>query len=127
MVQKKRGLTPAERQAKWRLAHGNIPQIKPIKYSTGASPPSLLPQSIPHGGVEIASLEVSTAASMSLYDRLIGLISCWLAKLEEDPDKISPADGLKALALLPAALESLVTLRGKIAEQRVAEANDVKK
>jgi hypothetical protein len=124
MVDKKRPLTNAEKQARWRIAHGYVKKREIT--STGASPPNLLPTLIPNGGIAIESAEASAAASLVLYDRLVGIIDRWLRELDSKQD-IPFLDGLKAFALLPAALESLVTLRGKIVEQRVAEAHDVTK
>jgi hypothetical protein len=46
-------------------------------------------------------------------------------QLNELGDDISPIDGLKAFALLAPTLESLTILRGRIIEQRGAEACDV--
>ena len=59
---------------------------------------------------------------MEIYNKLVRIIEGWLDKLGDD---ISPADGLKAFALLAPALESLTILRGKIIEQRGSEARDV--
>jgi hypothetical protein len=59
---------------------------------------------------------------LALYNKLVRIIEGWLDKLGED---ISPADGLKALALIAPSLESITILRGKIVEQRGNEARDV--
>jgi hypothetical protein len=109
----KRPLTNAERMAKSRIAND--------RPNTGA-PPGLLPVCIPRHTVEIAELEKSAVATMALYDKLIRLIENWADKLG---DEISAADGFKAFALLTAALESITIIRGKIIEQRAAEARDV--
>jgi len=84
--------------------------------------PELLSVCIPRGGVELEELEKSAAATLVLFDKLVGIIERWLNELG---DNISPADGLKAFALLAPALESVTILRGKIIEQRAAEARDV--
>jgi hypothetical protein len=108
----RKAMTNAERQAKWRLMHGY----------RRACPPGLLPACIPRGGVDLPDLEKSAAATMTLYDTLVSLIGKWLNELGDD---ISPIDGLKAFALLAPTLESLTILRGRIIEQRGAEACDV--
>jgi hypothetical protein len=66
----------------------------------------------------LEALERSAAATLVIYDKLVRMIEKWIA---ERGEKISSVDGLKALALLGPALE----LRGKIIDQRGAEAQDV--
>jgi hypothetical protein len=60
---------------------------------------------------------------MELYNKLVAIISGWLDKL--DASTLSTADGFTAFKLLAPTLESLAILRGKIGEQRGAEARDV--
>ena len=60
---------------------------------------------------------------MALFDRLVGIAEGWLDHLEGG--NILPGEGLKIFALLAPTLEALAILRGKIIDQRGAEAQDV--
>jgi hypothetical protein len=114
----KRPLTGAERVAKSRLANGRGALPTPIC----TSPPGLLTTLVPRHTVDLDELEKSAAATMALFDKLIGLIEKWADKLGND---VSAADGFKAFALMTAALESITIIRGKIIEHRGNEAHDV--
>jgi hypothetical protein len=114
----RRPLTNAERQAKWRLAHGRAGLGQP---TVCTSPAELLPACIPSGSIELPELEKSAAATLALYNKLVAVTERWV----DDLDNLSPAVGLKAFSLLAPALESIAILRAKIIEQRGTEARDV--
>ena len=114
----RRPLTNAERQAKWRLAHGRAGLGQP---TVCTSPAELLPACIPSGSIELPELEKSAAATLALYNKLVAVTERWV----DDLDNLSPAAGLKAFSLLAPALESIAILRAKIIEQRASEARDV--
>jgi hypothetical protein len=112
---KKKAMTSAERQAKWRLSHSKVNDV--------LSPPTLLLACHPNGKIDLDELEGSAAKTMELYNKLVAIITGWLDKL--DASTLSTADGFTAFKLLAPSLESLVLLRGKMIEQRGAEARDV--
>jgi hypothetical protein len=109
---KKKAMTSAERQAKWRLSHCKVNDV--------LSPPTLLLACHPNGKIDLDELEGSAAKTMELYNKLVAIITGWLDKL--DASTLSTADGFTAFKLLAPTLDSLVTLLAKIAEQRVTEA-----
>jgi len=106
----RRPLTNAERQAKWRLAHGRAGLGQP---TVCTSPAELLPACIPSGSIELPELEKSVAATLALYNKLVAVTERWV----DDLDNLSPAAGLKAFSLLAPALESIAILRAKIIEE----------
>jgi hypothetical protein len=108
-------LTPAERNAKWRLAHDRA-----CSTSNLSAP---LPGCIPRGNIDLDQLETAATATLALYDKLVRSVNCWLDRL--DTEGLSTGEGLVAFRLLPQVLDSLAVLRGKIIEQRGAEARDV--
>jgi hypothetical protein len=108
-------LTPAERNAKWRLAHDRA-----CSTSNLSAP---LPGCIPRGNIDLDQLETAATATLALYDKLVRSVNCWLDRL--DTEGLSTGEGLVAFRLLPQVLESLAVLRAKISEQRAAEARDV--
>jgi len=112
---KKKAMTSAERQAKWRLSHSKVNDV--------LSPPTLLLACQPTGKIDLDELEGSAAKTMELYNKLVAIITGWLDKL--DASTLSTADGFTAFKLLAPSLESLTLLRAKIGEQRAAEARDV--
>jgi hypothetical protein len=112
---KKKAMTSAERQAKWRLSHSKVNDV--------LSPPTLLLACHPNGKMDLDELEGSAAKTMELYNKLVAIITGWLDKL--DASTLSTADGFTAFKLLAPSLESLAILRAKIIEQRGAEARDV--
>ena len=111
---KKKAMTSAERQAKWRLSHSKVNDV--------LSPPTLLLACHPNGKIDLDELEGSAAKTMELYNKLVAIITGWLDKL--DASTLSTADGFTAFKLLAPTLESLTLLRIKIGEQRVAKARD---
>ena len=112
---KKKAMTSAERQAKWRLSHSKLNDV--------LSRPTLLLACHPNGKIDLDELEGSAAKTMELYNKLVAIITGWLDKL--DASTLSTADGFTAFKLLAPSLESLAVLRAKIGEQRAAEARDV--
>jgi hypothetical protein len=112
---KKKAMTSADRQAKWRLSHSKVNDV--------LSPPTLLLACHPKGKIGLDELEGSAAKTMELYNKLVAIITGWLDKL--DTSTLSTADGFTAFKLLAPSLESLAVLRAKIGEQRAAEARDV--
>jgi len=114
-----RALTNAERQAKWRLAHGHK------KAASDASRPkrALMVTCIPRGPLDLGEIDKSAGTTLALYDRLINIIAAWLETL--DVAALSTADGFLAFRLLGPTLESLAIIRAKIGEQRAEEAHDV--
>ena len=110
-----RALTNAERQAKWRLAHGHK------KAASDASRPkrALMVTCIPRGPLDLGEIDKSAGATLALFDRLIRIVGAWLDGL--DVATLSPAEGLLAFRQLGPVLESLAILRAKISEQRGIE------
>ena len=110
-----RALTNAERQAKWRLAHGHK------KAASDASRPkrALMVTCIPRGPLDLGEIDKSAGATLALFDRLIRIVGAWLDGLEVAT--LSPAEGLLAFRQLGPVLESLAILRAKISEQRGIE------
>jgi hypothetical protein len=110
-----RALTNAERQAKWRLAHGHK------KAASDASRPkrALMVTCIPRDPLDLGEIDKSAGATLGLFDRLIRIVSAWLDGLEVAT--LSPAEGLLAFRQLGPVLESLAILRAKISEQRGIE------
>jgi hypothetical protein len=110
-----RALTNAERQAKWRLAHGHK------KAASDASRPkrALMVTCIPRGPLDPGEIDKSAGATLALFDRLIRIVGAWLDGL--DVATLSPAEGLLAFRQLGPVLESLAILRAKISEQRGIE------
>jgi hypothetical protein len=110
-----RALTNAERQAKWRLAHGHK------KAASDASRPkrALMVTCISRGPLDLGEIDKSAGATLGLFDRLIRIVSAWLDGLEVAT--LSPAEGLLAFRQLGPVLESLAILRAKISEQRGIE------
>jgi hypothetical protein len=110
-----RALTNAERQAKWRLAHGHK------KAASDASRPkrALMVTCIPRGPLDPGEIDKSAGATLALFDRLIRIVGAWLDGL--DTATLSPAEGLLAFRQLGPVLESLAILRAKISEQRGIE------
>jgi hypothetical protein len=78
---------------------------------------------VPGGNVDLDELVESGHRSMALYNKMIARVERWLEKI--DDEAVTPADVVKAYALLAPSLESLAIIRAKIAEQRAAEARDV--
>jgi hypothetical protein len=109
---KKKAMTSAERQAKWRLSHGKVNDV--------LSPPTLLLACHPTGKIDLDELEGSAPKTMELYNKLVAIITGWLDKL--DASTLSTADGFTAFKLLAPSLESLTLLWIKIAEARDATA-----
>jgi hypothetical protein len=110
-----RALTNAERQAKWRLAHGHK------KAASDASRPkrALMVTCIPRGPLDLGEIDKSAGATLALFDRLIRIVGAWLDGLEVAT--LSPAEGLLAFRQLGPVPESLAILRAKISEQRGIE------
>jgi hypothetical protein len=109
---KKKAMTSAERQAKWRLSHGKVNDV--------LSPPTLLLACHPTGKIDLDELEGSAPKTMELYNKLVAIITGWLDKL--DASTLSTADGFTAFKLLAPSLESLTLVWIKIAEARDATA-----
>jgi len=110
-----RALTNAERQAKWRLAHGHK------KAASDASRPkrALMVTCIPRGPLDLGEIDKSAGATLALFDRLIRIVGAWLDGLEVAT--LSPAEGLLAFRQFGPVLESLAILRAKISDQRGIE------
>ena len=60
--EKKKAMTSAERQAKWRLSHSKVNDV--------LSPPTLLLACHPNGKIDLDELEGSAAKTMELYNKL---------------------------------------------------------
>jgi 5S rRNA maturation endonuclease (ribonuclease M5) len=114
-----RGMTNAERQAKWRAAHPSAPADR----ARAAARSGMVVALIPRGPLDLRELDNSAGTTLALYDRLINIIAAWLETL--DVAALSTVDGFLAFRLLGPTLESLTILYGKISEQRAAEACDV--
>src|SRR6202030_4143222 len=114
-----RGMTNAERQAKWRAAHPSAPADR----ARAAARSGMMVALIPRGPLDLRELDNSAGTTLALYDRLINIIAAWLETL--DVAALSTADGFLAFRLLGPTLESLAIIRAKIGEQRAEEAHDV--
>ena len=84
--------------------------------------PEMIVNCVPRGNVDLDELVDSGHRAMALYNKMIGRVERWLDQI--DDGTVTTADIFKAYHLLAPALDSLVTLRAKIAEQRVTEARD---
>ena len=68
---KKKVMTSAERQAKWRLSHSKVNDV--------LSPPTLLLACHPTGQIDLDELEESAAKTMELYNKLASCRTCTCA------------------------------------------------
>ena len=104
-------LTSAERNAKWKLAHGEL------------SKTTRLASCIPRSNIDLDDLERAASSTLALYDKLVVCVEAWVQSLEDAP--LTTQDEIAAFRILPQALEALAIVRAKISEQRAAEARDV--
>jgi hypothetical protein len=75
---------------------------------------------VPRGNVDLDELVASGHRAMALYNKMIARVERWLDQI--DDSAVTHADVVKAYAMLAPILESLVVIRGKIADQRVETA-----
>jgi hypothetical protein len=122
-----RRITNAEAQARWRLRHDRKRCSPDSPPGSGAHinfiAPEMIVNCVPRGNVELDELVDSGHRAMALYNKMIARVERWLDKI--DDESVSTADIFKAYHLLAPVLESLVIVRGKIADQRAEEARDV--
>jgi hypothetical protein len=122
-----RAITNAERQARWRLRHDRKRCSPDSPPGSGAHihfiAPEMVVNCVPRGNVDLDDLVESGHRAMALYNKMISRVERWLDKI--DDGTVTTADVFKAYHLLAPILESLVIIRGKIADQRAAEARDV--
>jgi hypothetical protein len=111
LAERGRAMTNAEKNAKWKLAHGGLSKTTPLV------------SCIPRGNVDLDDLERAASTTLALYDKLVLYVEAWIQSLGDAP--LTTPDGIAAFRILPQALESLAVLRAKISEQRGAEARNV--